>query len=389
MRQATRSVVPVGRGLRDRRGPRSGRAGGDLAGHVVGVSTRPEQHHRAERELERQPAEEQSRSLVGHAAVLLGPAVLTHHGQVDPREVLAVARAPDHARDVQHPAVGEHRLAVLDADHALLGAVDTAGGQVVATDPQHRGAVEADVRHLLASHGRTAGEDVAPGEGDRRPGHPGPSRLDGERDLAAVAAGQRRRVGEGELVRDVGPGVGRPHDEHGPVGELAGTAVLARVQLQDPGVELGSERRDARRTTEGAGRDHDVVAADLAGGGVQQVAVPVPGEPLDADPEPHRQRVVHGVLLEVVGHLVLARARPRLGRERQPRQRVVPGRRVEPQAVPQPSPVVADALVGVEDEAVAAAPLQVVRRGEAGLAGSDDDGLDVFHGSSRCLEEPR
>ena len=25
----------------------------------------------------------------------------------------------------------------------------------------------------------------------------------------------------------------------------------------------------------------------------------------------------------------------------------------------------------------------------AGLAGSDDDGLDVFHGSSRCLVGPR
>ena len=42
----------------------------------------------------------------------------------------------------------------------------------------------------------------------------------------------------GQLVGDVGAGVARADDEHGSVVDLAGPAVLARVQLQDARVEV-------------------------------------------------------------------------------------------------------------------------------------------------------
>ena len=103
--------------------------------------------------------------------------------------------------------------------------------------------------------------------------------------------------------------------------------------------------------------------------------------------EPDREVEALRVGLEVVGQVVLARERRRLAREGHPRQAVVLGGGVEAQAVPLLPPAVPDALVAVEDDAVAALLLQVVRRRQAGLAGADDDGLDVFHGSSSWLGE--
>jgi hypothetical protein len=49
------------------------------------------------------------------------------------------------------------------------------------------------------------------------------------------------------------------------------------------------------------------------------------------------------------------------------------------------SPVVANSLVAVEDHALTASSLQVVGGRQAGLAGADDRGFDVFdrHGNLR------
>ena len=188
-------------------------------------------------------------------------------------------------------------------------------------------------------------------------------------------------MGLGDLVGDVGAGVRGADDEHRAVAELAGTAVLARVQLQDRRVELAREVGDVRSAAEGAGGDHDVVAGVGPPGRIRrgdgEAAVGSRRRGLDADAEPHRQAVVGGVLLEVVGDLVLAREGPAGRGERQARQAVVLGGGVEPEGVPLPAPLVADARAAVEDDERAAAPLQVVAGGQAGLAGADDDGLDV------------
>ena len=119
-----------------------------------------------------------------------------------------------------------------------------------------------------------------------------------------------------------------------------------------------------------------------AGVGLDDVAVTIGADTRYPHAEPHRDLEPLGVGLEVVGHVVLAGERPRLGRERHARQAVVLGGGVEAEAVPLLPPPVADALVAVQDDAVAALLLQVVRRRQAGLPGADDDGLDVVHDSS-------
>ena len=84
-----------------------------------------------------------------------------------------------------------------------------------------------------------------------------------------------------------------------------------------------------------------------------------------------------GVVLEVVADLVLAGEGPLLRRERQPGQAVVLRGGVELERVPLAAPVVADPGAGVEDHERATPALQVVAGREPGLAGADDDGLDV------------
>ena len=113
---------------------------------------------------------------------------------------------------------------------------------------------------------------------------------------------------------------------------------------------------------------------------------PAPGlETLDAGAHPDREVGVQRVALEVVGHLLLAGERPGRRGERHPGQAVVLGGAVELQGVPLVAPVVADALVAVDDEEGAAEPLEVVSGGEAGLAGADDQRLDVLGGHDVTL----
>jgi hypothetical protein len=52
----------------------------------------------------------------------------------------------------------------------------------------------------------------------------------------------------------------------------------------------------------------------------------------------------------------------------------------QPQRVPVPAPVVTDPRVAVENEELPPELLEVVAGGEAGLAGPDDQGLDVLPG---------
>ena len=63
-------------------------------------------------------------------------------------------------------------------------------------------------------------------------------------------------------LRDLGAGVGSPDDEDRSLPQLRGSSVVARVELDDGGVELGRERRDPRRPEGAAGHD-DLVGLDL------------------------------------------------------------------------------------------------------------------------------
>src|SRR4030095_10379826 len=94
------------------------------------------------------------------------------------------------------------------------------------------------------------------------------------------------------------------------------------------------------------------------------------------DSAPDRELEPLRVRLKVVSHLVLGRKRPTGGREVHAGQIVITGRAVEPQRVPVASPVVSDALIGIDDQKAAATPLQVVADGQTCLACTDDQGFD-------------
>ena len=362
-------------------GTAAGRAARSTIRSATNSASRPTpgQHHRAERVLEAQPAEEQAGQVLDHAAHLDRPPVRADQRGVDPVEDLPEARRPHHGRHVERP-VADHRPAVADAGDPIGEAHHPAGGEVVALDAQHRATVGADLLHLLAPHRGAAGQHVPPDHEDDGEEHPQQPGVPAHGDLAAVAAGQGGGVGLRELVGDVGARVRGADDQHRTVAELARAAVLARVQLEDPGVELARERGDQRRAAEGAGGDHDVVAGVGPPGRIRrgdgEATVRSRRQVRDADAEPHRQAVVGGVLLEVVGDVVLAREGPAGRGERQARQAVVLGGGVEPEGVVLAAPLVADARAAVEDDERAAASLQVVAGGQAGLAGADDDGLE-------------
>ena len=175
----------------------------DPGGDVAGVAADTGQDHRAEPELERQPAEEESGCVLHHPAVLGRPAVLTEDRQIDPVEDLTKAGRPHHVRHVVRRAVDDG-TPVLDAGHPCGDPLDATRLEVGLLDPDHRPAMEADVLHLLAADGRTPGDDVAPGEDQHREDEPHLPGLDAWGDLAAVATGQDRRVGLRHLVGDVG-----------------------------------------------------------------------------------------------------------------------------------------------------------------------------------------
>ena len=78
-------------------------------------------------------------------------------------------------------------------------------------------------------------------------------------------------VGRGEFVRDLKAGVPAPDDEHGPVGDVVGSAVVAAVELVDLSGQVLRDRGDARRL-ERPGGDHDLVGLVRAVVGLDEVA---------------------------------------------------------------------------------------------------------------------
>jgi hypothetical protein len=97
-----------------------------------------------------------------------------------------------------------------------------------------------------------------------------------------------------------------------------------------------------------------------------------------ADAGPNRELELGRVGLQVVGHLVLGGERVGRSGERDPGQRVVPGRGERPQRVPASAPGVTDPLVGVQDQERPPLPGQVIADRQAGLAAPDDHGLNLL-----------
>jgi hypothetical protein len=171
-----------------------------------------------------------------------------------------------------------------------------------------------------------------------------------------------------------------PPDEQHPAGlQLRRVPVDPRVQLDNVRVEVVGEGRHLRFTV-GTGGYDDARRDEIAGrrSDVKQIAGLA--QPSHPDAVAHRQVVVHGVGLQVVGHLVLGRRQAALRGEAQAGQLAITPRREQPQRVPAVAPGVTDTRMRVEDRELTAALLQLISRDQAGLAAADDDRLDVFGG---------
>jgi hypothetical protein len=109
-------------------------------------------------------------------------------------------------------------------------------------------------------------------------------------------------------------------------------------------------------------------------------AIRVPHERRDARVQPHWQREVPDIRLQVPRDGVFDGQRVGLAGERQAGQRVVADRGEQAQRVPAPQPRFANLTTAVEYQEPGTRALQVVRRRESGLSGSDNDGVvEVAH----------
>jgi hypothetical protein len=102
------------------------------------------------------------------------------------------------------------------------------------------------------------------------------------------------------------------------------------VQLHDVRVEVIGEARHLRDAVRPGCDDH-VRRGEVADRRVDQEQVAGLGQPDRADAVAHRQVVVHGVRLQVIGHLVLGRRQASLRGEAQAGQLAVTPGREQPQ----------------------------------------------------------
>ena len=176
------------------------------------------------------------------------------------------------------------------------------------------------------------------------------------------------------------------HHQHGSFGQLCGAAVVRGMDLQQAAIggcrrRSGRYWRDHRHLERPRGRDH-VAGLDHALGRFHREARPalVARDPPDLHAGAHGRLDLADIVLEVVGHLVLAGKAVAVALELQARKAVMPGRPVGHQRVPAPrAPGLGDALA-LQHQVLYAKLAQVFAGRDAGLPGTDHervDGLNV------------
>src|SRR4029450_1624201 len=282
----------------------------DLFCNISRVSADSWKHHRAERVLERQPAEEQPRSGGHNATHLLRPTVAFEDRQLDPVEHLTETGAPDDIGDVQHPTAIEHRSPIANAGYPLQDPLNTALGEVGTFYPQHWSAVEPDVLHRLAPDRCPSGDQVSAEEQKDWPEQPSAPMIKPHRHLSRVTAGEDCPMAGCHPEGNIGTRVRPADNQHRTRLELRRPAVLAGMQLSDCRIKIKGEIRNAWGATEGPRRHYDVLGCDPAASKMEHI-VPIRGlQAIYAGPRPHREREPLGVRREVVSDLLFGRISP-------------------------------------------------------------------------------
>ncbi len=294
---------------------------------------------------------------------------------MDPGVVGAVTRGPDDRLDVELGSVLEAdrvfagaggARAQVDAVAALELAQAGAEQQVSPLGAAAPAAVKRcrDQAEMVAVEVHAAAEQSARQAGDLR------------------ALGQVHAVGRGDVLGDLGSGVGRSDDEHLAGGELAGVAVAGAVQLGHRAAEFLRQRRHPGPLVGTSRDDHlrGLVLTRLRGGTVAAIGALQRGHPAVV---PDRQLECPGIVFEVVRDLVLAREVLRAAGKRQAREGTVAGGREQLEGVPAPTPRIAGTRLGVEDHERDPRPGEVVAGGESCLAAADHDDLGALgHGQA-------
>ena len=206
-------------------------------------------------------------------------------------------------------------------------------------------------------------EDVAAAVAARHP----PDRADAQEDVAARRA---------QLLDELHAGLGRSDDEDGTGRQVIRPTVVVRVDAQHTPRQPSGQRRDVRRV-EAADRHDRLPGAQRAVARLQVEPVVAQGEASHLDAEPDRRTDPVRVGRDPADDLVAGHVAVRV---------VVvvrgvgegggPVRPDEAEVVPAVLRAAAQRRASLEHEVVAATSLEVPARGQAGLAGPDDDGVD-------------
>src|SRR6266545_4881551 len=281
---------------------------GDVLGDVRGVPPHARQYIGGNRVLKDEPDEVQARQRPDNAPLVQRFAGLVESREVDPREVMVEAGAPDDVCHVEDATVLQQGQSVANAGDPR-DALDSDGCEVLRLHPDQRRRARGELRTDLAPDRRPPRQYAVAEKPEHRQCEPGREASMANGDLTRGPSRERDRVRPRELEGNLGARVAQPDDEHAAFLQLRRVPVLARMHLHDARIELPREDGHLRNPVR-ARRDDDVVGLEAPVARVHDVPIADARDSLHADAGADRKIEPRGIRLEVVPHLVLRREGP-------------------------------------------------------------------------------
>lgn len=169
---------------------------------------------------------------VDDSTLVVQPAGVVEHVEVEPAVVRLEPGAPDHHAGSAGPTTFDHRQPVAHPDHPGEP-VHACALQLTGPDAAERlsASTQSPLRQRSADPAEALHERIGPGP---QAG-----------DMTDVSAGQEHLLigggRRGQVQGDLRPGVPGPHDQDGALRQLGGPAVGAGVELDDAAVEVAGE----------------------------------------------------------------------------------------------------------------------------------------------------